>query len=145
VGAPKSPCGLVGAGFRRDHRSGWPTVAIRCAVGRLTSPSLCHPSWLVRRVVVPLWERTRQRLLSDKTRLKCQCGQDKGALVGLSCAWLLISGWSTKAGAFDYRSSQPDRPRTCGRTAGFRGLTYYPALTPSRRDQLSAVPGEPQC
>jgi hypothetical protein len=75
VGTPNGPCGFLSASSRRDSRSG---VADRRhplrRIGRPKpkSPSLCHPSWLVRRSIRLCGSGREERYALSGTWLKCQ-------------------------------------------------------------------------
>ena len=83
MGTPNGPCGFLSASSRRDSRSG---VADRRhplrRVGRPKpkSPSLCHPSWLVRRSKRLCGSGRVERYALLRTWLKCQSARDQGAL-----------------------------------------------------------------
>jgi hypothetical protein len=84
VGTPKGPCGFLSASSRRDSRSG---VADRRhplrRIGRPKpqSPSLCHPSWLVRRSKRLCGSGREEHYALLRTWLKCQSLRVQGALV----------------------------------------------------------------
>jgi len=83
VGTPNGPCGFLSASSRRDSRS---EVADRRhplrRVGRPKpkSPSLCHPSWLVRRSKRLCGSGREEHYALLKTWLKCQSLRVQGAL-----------------------------------------------------------------
>jgi hypothetical protein len=83
VGTPKGPCGFLSASSRRDSRSG---VADRRhplrRIGRPKpqSPSLCHPSWLVRRSKRLCRSGREEHYALLRTWLKCQSLRVQGAL-----------------------------------------------------------------
>jgi hypothetical protein len=85
VGTPNGPCGFLSASSRRDSRSG---VADRRHPLRRTgrpkpqSPSLCHPSWLVRRSKRLCGSGQGEHYALLETWLKCQSLRVKGALGG---------------------------------------------------------------
>lgn len=86
VGTPHGPCGFLSASSRRDSRSG---VADRRHPLRRTgrpkpqSPSLCHPSWLVRRSKRLCGNGQEEHYALLETWLKCQSLRVQGALGGL--------------------------------------------------------------
>jgi hypothetical protein len=83
VGTLKGPCGFLSASSRRDSRSG---VADRRhplrRIGRPKpqSPSLCHPSWLVRRSKRLCGSGREEHYALLRTWLKCQSLRVQGAL-----------------------------------------------------------------
>jgi hypothetical protein len=84
VGTSSGPCGFLSASSRRDSRSG---VADRRhplrRIGRPKpkSPSLCHPSWLVRRSKRLCGSGREEHYALLRTWLKCQSLRVQGALV----------------------------------------------------------------
>jgi hypothetical protein len=97
VGTPNGPCGFLSAssGSRRDSRPGaadrrHPLRRIRRPKPR--SPSLCHPSWLVRRSKRLCGSGRDQRYALLGTWLKCQSSRDQGSLGMWLCGGLGSGG-----------------------------------------------------
>jgi hypothetical protein len=92
VGTPNGPCGFLSASSRRDSRS--VSADRRHPLRRIgrpkpKSPSLCHPSWLVRRSKRLCGSGREERYALPGTWLKCQSSRDQGSLAGCSrwTAW----------------------------------------------------------
>ncbi|HEX4102088.1 MAG TPA: DUF5132 domain-containing protein, partial [Pseudonocardiaceae bacterium] len=83
VGTPNSPCGFLSASSRGDSRSG--AADRRHPLRRIgrpkpKSPSLCRPSWLVRRSKRLCGSGRGERYALPGTWLKCQSSRDQGSL-----------------------------------------------------------------
>jgi len=84
VGTPNGPCGFLSASSRRDSRSGMADrrhPLRRIGRPKPKPPSLCHPSWLVRRSKRLCGSGRVERYALLRTWLKCQSARDQGALV----------------------------------------------------------------
>ena len=120
VGSPNGPCGFLSASSRRDSRS--VSADRRHPLRRIgrpkpKSPSLCHPSWLVRRSERLCGSGREERYALPGTWLKCQSSRDQGSLGGV----LLLAGGYVGADEPVVLSSEMRRGRRSRRSAGVAG------------------------